>query len=116
MHINGDFRFTKIARKQCYFKVFRSNDFLVVFFVPYIQQSTRFVGSFTTFIDNIFMSSLEFATVSGKLLCQLPDQLLQFLVLKDFRVSYKPKHEQIIKRNYTFFKNNEFKNEINQID
>ena len=35
---------------------------------------------------------------------------------KDFRVSYRPKHEQIFKRNYTFFNTTEFKNKINQID
>ena len=62
------------------------------------------------------MNSVEFVTVSGNLLCQLADHLLQFLVLKDFRVSYMPKHEQIFKRNYRFFNNNEFKNEINQIE
>ena len=67
-------------------------------------------------VDNIFMNSVEFVTVSGNLLCQLADHLLQFLVLKDFRVSYMPKHEQIFKRNYRFFNNNEFKNEINQIE
>ena len=86
------------------------------FFVPYIQQPTRLVGSSATLIDNIFMNSVEFVTVSGNLLCQLADHLLQFLVLKDFRVSYRPKHEQIFKRNYRFFNNNEFKNEINQIE
>ena len=98
----------------CHFKVFRSNDFL--FLVPYVQQPARVVGSPATLIDNIFMNSVEFVTVSGNLLCQLADHLLQFLVLKDFRVSYMPKHEQIFKRNYRFFNNNEFKNEINQID
>ena len=45
------------------------------------------------------MNSVEFVTVSGNLLCQLADHLLQFLVLKDFRVLYRPKHEQIFKRN-----------------
>ena len=64
------------------------------FCFPYIQQPTRVVGSCTTFIGNIFMNSLE--------LCQLDDHLLKFLVLKDFRVSYESKHEQIFKRNYTF--------------
>ena len=63
------------------------------FFVPYIQQPTRVVGSSATLIDNIFVNSVEFVTVSGKLLCQLADHLLQFLVLKDFRVSYRRKHE-----------------------
>ena len=41
---------------------------------------------------------------------------MQLLVLKEFRISCKPKHEQIFKQNYTFSNNNEFKNEINQID
>ena len=96
-----------------------SSKFLEVmtcFYVPYIQQPTRVVGSSATLIDNIFMNSLEFVTVSGNLLCQLADHLLKFLVLKDFGVSYMPKHEQIFKLNYRFFNNNEFKNEINQID
>ena len=86
------------------------------FFVPYIQQPTRVVGSSATLIDKIFMNSVEFVTVSGNLLCQLADHLLQFLVLKDFRVLYRPKHEQIFKRNYRSFNNNEFKNGINQIN
>ena len=72
------------------------------FCFPYIQQPTRVVGSCTTFIGNIFMNSLEFFTVSSNLLCQLDDHLLKFLVLKDFRVSYESKHEQIFKCNYTF--------------
>ena len=84
--------------------------------IPYIQQPTRVFGSSATLIDNIFMNSVEFVTVSSNLLCQPADHLLQHLVLKDFRVSYRPKHEQIFKRNYRFFNNNEFKNKINQID
>ena len=84
--------------------------------VHYIQQPTRVAGSPATLIDNIFMNSVEFVTVSSNLLCQLVDDLLQFFVLKDFRVSYRPKHKQIFKRNYRSFNNNEFKNEINQID
>ena len=85
------------------------------FFVPYIQKPTCAVSSSATLIDNVFMDSVEFFTFSGNF-CQLADHLLQFLVLKDFWVSYWPKHEQIFKRNYTFFRDNEFKNEINQID
>ena len=64
-----------------------SSKFLEVitcFYVPYIQQPTRVVGSSATLIDNIFMDSVEFIT--GNLLCQLADHLLQFLVLKDFRI------------------------------
>ena len=61
------------------------------------------------------MNSVEFVTVSDNLLCQLADHILQFVVLKDFTVSYRPKHKQICKSNYRFFNNNEFKNEINEI-
>ena len=35
------------------------------FFVPYIQQPTRVVGSSATLTDNIFMNSVEFVTVWG---------------------------------------------------
>ena len=52
------------------------------------------------------MNSVEFFTVSGNLLCQLANHLLQFLVV----------YEQIFKHNYRFFYNNEFTNENNQID
>ena len=76
---------------------------MTCFFVPYIQQPTRVVGSSATLIDNIFMNSVEFVTVSGNLFYQLADHLLQFLVLKNFKVCYRPKHEQIFKRKYIFF-------------
>ena len=84
------------------------------FFVPYIQQPARVVGSSAKLIDNIFINFVEFVTVSGNLFCHLADHLLQFLVLKDFRVS--DRHEQIFKCNKIFFNSNEFKNEINQSD
>ena len=57
---------------------------------------------------------IEFVFVSSNLLCQLADHLLPFLALKDFRVSCRPKHEQIFKH-YTFFNNSEFKDKIDQI-
>ena len=41
------------------------------FFVPYIQQPTRVVGSSATLIDNIFMNSVKFVTVSGSLFLSL---------------------------------------------
>ena len=46
-----------------------------------VSLPTHVVGSSTTPIDNIFINFLEFVTVSGNLLCQLVDHLLQFLVL-----------------------------------
>ena len=50
--------------------------------IPYIQQPTRVFGSSATLIDNIFMNSVEFVTVSSNLLCQPADHLLQLLVLE----------------------------------
>ena len=83
-----------------------------------LLRSLFVVGLSATLIDNIFLNSLEFVTVSGCLLCQLGDHSLHFLVVKVFVVkkSYGPKNEQKFKCNYTFFNNNEFKNENNQID
>ena len=52
------------------------------FFVLDTQQRKRVVGSSAALIDNIFMNSIEFVTVSGNLLSQLADHLLQFLVFK----------------------------------
>ena len=86
------------------------------FFVPYIQQPIRVAGSLATVIDKVFIYSVKFLSVSGNLLCQLADHRLKLLVLKDLRVSYRPRHEEIFKSYYTFFNNNEFKNEYNQID
>ena len=86
------------------------------FFAPHIQQSVLIIGSSTILKNNIFLESLEFLTFSCNLLCPFADHLLQFLVLKDFRVSYQPKYEQISEHNYTFFNDNAFKSKINQID
>ena len=51
------------------------------FFVPYIQQPAGVVDSSATHIDNIIMNFFEFAPVSGNLLYQLADHLLQFLAV-----------------------------------
>ena len=97
-------------------RTLHANNATSCFFAVNMQQHTRVVGLSTTLINNIFMNSVKLVTGSDNILCQLADHLLQFLVLKDFRVSNKPKHDQIFERNYGFFNNNEFKNEIIQID
>ena len=85
------------------------------FCVPYIQQSTPVVGSSATFIDNIFVNSVNLTLFQVTYYFSLLASIV-VLILKFLRVFYRPKHKQIFKRNYTFFNNNEFKNEINQID
>ena len=48
---------------------------------------------------NIFINSVEFATVSGNLLCQLADHVLKDLIVPD-----RPKHEQTFECNYAITK------------
>ena len=71
------------------------------------------VGSLANTYRQYFheFSGIHEVTVSGKVFDdhQLDDNLLQVLILRDFRVSYRPKNEQIFKHNYTFFNNIEFK-------
>ena len=95
---------------QCFLEVITS-----CFCVPYIQQSTPVVGSSATFIDNIFVNSVNLTLFQVTYYFSLLASIV-VLILKFLRVFYRPKHKQIFKRNYTFFNNNEFKNEINQID
>ena len=45
------------------------------FFAPYILQPTRLVKISKTFIDNIFLNSIEFSTFSGNLTSQISGHL-----------------------------------------
>ena len=48
------------------------------FFTPFILQPTRLHSK--TLIDNIFFNSLEYQSVSGNLLIEISDHLIQFLI------------------------------------
>ena len=52
------------------------------FFTPYILQPTRLHSK--TLIDNIFFNSLEYQSISGNLLIEISDHLIQFLFLEGF--------------------------------
>ena len=52
------------------------------FFTPFILQPTRLHSK--TLIDNVFFNSLEYQSVSGNLLIEISDHLIQFLILVGF--------------------------------
>ena len=52
------------------------------FVSPYILQPTRPTSK--TLIDNIFINSLEYKSISGNLTILLSDHLFQFVILEGF--------------------------------
>ena len=48
-------------------------------FQPYILQPTRITDHSATIIDNIFFNSFEYFTVSGNIIYDLTDHLINFL-------------------------------------
>ena len=86
------------------------------FFLPFIQKPSRVTDFSAILIDNIFMNTLDYETISGNILCQIADHLLQFLILSKFEYRQNTSNSNTMKRNFTFFNNDEFRNEIKQIN
>ena len=92
------------------------NTFLSHFYSPFILQPTRVTNSSKTLIDNIFFNSLEYESYSGNVTIEISDHLIQFVFLKDFKTPAPlPKHN-FWKRDYTFFNNDEFDYDLQQIE
>ena len=72
------------------------------FFAPYNLEPTSLAKHSKTFIDNIFLNSVEFNTFSGNLTSQISDHLPKFLILKDFY------HKILINSNNVFEQNDRF--------
>ena len=60
-----------------------------------------------TLIDNIFINSLEFESVSGNLTIQLSDHLFQFVILEGF-FKERPHKPNVYERNFKDFNEREF--------
>ena len=86
------------------------------FFIPQIIQPTRLAKTSKTLIDNIFFNSIEYETISGNFLVQIADHLIQYLVLKDFSFSTKKKPVKTYRRDFRFFNDNEFREELKLIE
>ena len=82
------------------------------FFSPDIHQPTKLTKISKTLIDNVFRNSIEFKTFSGNLTSPISDNLPQLLILKDFLRKSTVTNNIVYKRNYRFFDNNEFKNDL----
>ena len=59
-----------------------SNNLTSWLFTPYVLQSTRLYSK--TLIYNTFFNSLEYQSLSGKLLIEISDHLIQFLIFEGF--------------------------------
>ena len=84
------------------------------FFQPHILQPTRITNHSATLIDNIFFNSLEYFTISGNIIYDIPDHLPNFLILDKF--STLPSNVKLYKRDYSTFNQQELINEFQSID
>ena len=83
------------------------NAFTSYFFSPFILHPSRLASK--SLIDNIFFNSLEYSCISGNLLFELSDHLIQFLVLEDFkRFCELPVPPTLWKRDFSKFNDREF--------
>ena len=81
---------------------------------PQIIQPTRITDHTATLIDNIFINSLDYHTISGNILSDLSDHLPNFLIInKSFKVNTKTK---IYKRDYTNFNKSALVDEVTSIN
>ena len=85
------------------------------FFAPYILQPARLTKISKTLINNIFLNSIEFETFSGNLISLISDHLPQLLILKAFHRKSTVTNNIVYERNYRFFNNNKFKNDLKSI-
>ena len=69
------------------------------YFQPNIIKPTRITDHSATLIDNIFFNSLDYEVISGNLLCELSDQLPNFLIIND--LSYSAHQVATYKRDYS---------------
>ena len=87
-----------------------SNDFYnnlsSYFFTPFILQPTRLASK--TLIDNILVNSLEYHSISGNILLELSDHLMQFVILEGFTKERCVPENNMKKRDLSKFSEKEF--------
>ena len=79
------------------------------FFSPYVLEPTRLHSK--TLIDNIFLNSLEYQSLSGNLFIEISDHLIQFLILQGFVKESLPQ-ANLYKRDFSNFNEREFEETI----
>ena len=83
------------------------------FFTPYIFHPTRLHSK--TLIDNIFFNSLEYQSISGNLLIEISDHLIQFLFLEGFIKERTISDINLFKRDLSHFNKREFVEAVNDM-
>ena len=83
------------------------------FFTPFILQPTRLNSK--TLIDNIFFNSLEYQSISGNLLIEISDHLIQFLILEGFIKERTVAEINLFKRDLSHFNEREFEEAVNNM-
>jgi hypothetical protein len=84
------------------------------FFQPHILQPTRITSHTATLIDNIFLNTLDYSTISGHLLCDISDHLPNFLLIK--QISCHHSKEKTYRRDYCNLNHEILINEFKTID
>ena len=85
-------------------------------FTPFILQPTRITESSQTLIDNIFLNTLEYDSISGNITSKISDHLLQFLILKSKKfLKVSSNYHNVYHRDYTFFNKDEFEKDLQGI-
>ena len=80
--IVGDFNIDRLKVEICndinsYYNTLLSN-----YFAPYILQPTRLQSK--TLINNIFLNTIEYPSISGNREIQISDHLIKFVILENF--------------------------------
>ena len=84
-------------------------------FQPLILQPTRVTSHSATLIDNIFCNDLTLHTEGGNLTTSISDHFPQFVIIDNIDKQIN-KSTPIYRRSFKNFNNDEFENELRQID
>jgi len=84
-------------------------------FLPRILHPTRITSNSATVIDNIFLNTEEFETVSGNITASLSDHLPQFCFLKNF-LEKLTNEEPVFKRDFRRFDKDKFAGDIEKLN
>ena len=84
-------------------------------FQPLILQPTRVTSHSATLIDNIFCNDLTVHSEGGNLTTSISDHFPQFVMIDNIH-EQNYKRKRIYQRSFKNFNNDEFENELRQID
>ena len=84
------------------------------FFQPHIIQPTRITDHFATLIDNIYMNSIEYKTISGNLIYGISDHLPNFILI--YQMSKDNHNYDRYLRDYSQFNEAQFIEEVAKVN